>query len=526
MNSQADIKHAYRAAVYLALAVFAALTLFYNLGDRLLWGDEATTALLAESITKHGLPKVSDGKNLITFAGPNVDANKEQVWTWTPWLGEYLAAASFSIFGKSTAAARLPFAAFGFFCVILLTRLVYKMTGSHEKAIIAALCLVTSEMFILHCRQCRYYSIVIFAEIWLILGLYHLFAGRSRRGSVHMSLALAVTFYCNYILVIGNITAIVFTSILAQQRNKRLWRSVISGFAAFASMVTPWLLYAKPWRQAGQVSNRLYIPKIHYYAVEINFHMFPFILLLIPAGYLIFGRLWGTGQIAAGKTPAEPVHKDLEFFLWIIIPVQLVIISAAPGLYSRYFTHLIPVFCILQALLLTRYVKAALPRYVLVGLICFTNLLSIFGLYFFRYGHKPAFPVINLMRSVASPYTGRLNDVVAFLKKEAAPNDSVLVFDSEFPLIFYTDMKIIDGRYIDTKKMPVPDWFFPAGPSCVFDLKPDNIPNDLSKDFTPIEIEVHKSKRAGGIPDPDKYEYFTTDEKEKFVIYKRKQGSK
>ncbi|KWT85000.1 glycosyltransferase family 39 protein [Candidatus Magnetominusculus xianensis] len=503
-------------AIYAIVIVFAAATLFSNLGNRLLWGDEATTALLAESITKHGLPKVSDGKNLITYIGTELDSNKAQVWTWAPWTGEYLAAASFFLFGKSTATARLPFTFVGLFCVIIFARLVYKIYESHETAIMAALCLVTSELFILHVRQCRYYSVVIFAEIWLILGLYHLFTGRARRGTIHMSMALALMFYCNYIIIIGNIIAIVFTTILVHERRKYLWRYILSGFAAFTLMAAPWILYAKPWTQAGQVNSRLYIPKLHYYAVEINFHMFPFVLLLIPVGYFIFkGR---SLHISSGKTPAQ---RDLELFLWILIPCQLVIISVAPGLFVRYFTHLIPVFCILQAMLLTRYIRPMLPRYALVGLLCFTNLLSMLGLYFFQYGHKPAFPVINLMRSIATPYTSRLDDVVAFLKKEAAPGESILVYDSEFPLIFYTDMQVIDGRFTYGKTVR-PDWFFPIGPSCVFDMKPDSIPEDLSNDFTPVEIEVHKTKRSGSIGDPDKYEYFTATDKEKFVIYKRK----
>ncbi|WP_420266601.1 glycosyltransferase family 39 protein [Candidatus Magnetominusculus dajiuhuensis] len=514
-------------AVYIVLTIITAMAMFYNLGGRPLWGDEAETAVLAANVMKYGLPVSTDGKNTITLYGKAVDSNDNNVWTWRPWLDEYLTAASFSMLGKSTVAARLPFAFLGLLSAILLARLVYKIYETHETTIIAVLCLITSELFILHARQCRYYSVVIFAEIWLILGLYRIIRGRGRSGAFHMSMALATAFYCNYIIVIGNIIAIVFTVILVQERRQRIWRYVISGFAAFALMAAPWILYARPWSQAGQLNNRLYIPKLHYYAVEINFHMFPFALLLIPAAYFIFRRFSGGGQnISIEKTPIQPAQKDVELFLWIVIPLQLAIISIMPGLFVRYFVPLIPVFCILQAALLVRYVKVGLLRYALVGLLCLTNILSILGLYFFRYGHKPAFPIINLMRSIATPYEGRLDDVAAFLKKEATPNDSILVFDSEFPLIFYTDMRIIDGRFISGRDMPPPDWFFPIGPSCVFDMKPDNIPDYLSKDFTPIEIEVHKSKRAGSIPDPDKYEYFTAKEKEKFVIYRRNSGTK
>lgn len=517
------LKHG-AAAAYIVLIIFTAAALFYNSGGRPLWGDEAETALLAANVLKYGLPLSSDGRNTVTLYGQAVDSNEKNVWIWRPWLDEYLSAASFALFGKSTAAARLPFAVFGFLSVVLFTRLVYKIYESHQAAVIAGLCFITSELFILHARQCRYYSVVIFAEIWLILGFYYLFKGYGRRGAFHMAMALAVQFYCNYIIIIGNIIAIVFTAILVHERHKRLWRYIIYGFAAFSLMAAPWILYAKPWTQAGQINNRLYIPKLHYYAVEINFHMFPFVLLLIPAAYYVIRRFKGS-TVFEKRPEKHSVPKDVELFLWIVIPLQLVIIAAVPGLFVRYFVPLVPVFCILQSSLLLRYVTAVVPRYALVGLLCFTNLLSMLGLYFFQYGHKPALPVINLIRSIAAPYTCRLNDVIEFLKKEAAPGESILVYDSEFPLIFYTDMQVIDGRFTAGKTVR-PDWFFPIGPSCVFDMKPDSIPGDLSNDFTTLEIEVHKTKRSGSIADPDKYEYFTAADKEKFVIYKRKPEAK
>ncbi|MBF0553547.1 MAG: glycosyltransferase family 39 protein [Nitrospirae bacterium] len=309
----ASVRHGV-VAVYIVFIMFSAVALFYNPGGRALWGDEAETAVLAANVMKYGLPVSTDGKNTITLYGKAVDSNVNNVWTWRPWLDEYLTAASFSLMGKSTAAARLPFACFGFLSAILLARLVYIIYENHETTIIAMLCLITSELFILHARQCRYYSVVIFAEVWLILGLYWLIRGRGGRGSFHMAMALAVAFYCNYIIVIGNIIAIVFTAILVHERRRRIWRYVISGLAAFALMAAPWILYAKPWTQAGQLNNRLYIPKLHYYAVEINFHMFPFILLLIPAAYFILRRLPGGKHISAEKTPAEPVQKDVETF--------------------------------------------------------------------------------------------------------------------------------------------------------------------------------------------------------------------
>lgn len=62
------------------LAGFAAFAVFWNLGDRSLWGDEAETALLALNITQFGIPKATDGKNYITILGKGQDTNADDVW--------------------------------------------------------------------------------------------------------------------------------------------------------------------------------------------------------------------------------------------------------------------------------------------------------------------------------------------------------------------------------------------------------------------------------------------------------------
>ncbi|MBF0319405.1 MAG: glycosyltransferase family 39 protein [Nitrospirae bacterium] len=502
--------------------MFTAFVLFYNLDGRLLWNDEAETALLAGNVIKYGLPKVVvDGKNLIAYTATSADSNEKQVWIWSPWLKEYVAAASFSLLGKSTAAARLPFAVAGFLGVVLFARLVFTMYGSHETAIIAMLFFISSELFILHVRQCRYYSTVIFAEVWLILGLYHLFNARYRRGALHMAMALAVQFYCNYIIVIGNVLAIALTALIANEHNRRLsWRYIASGLAAFTLMAAPWILYARPWVQKGFIYMNFYFNNLRFYAVEVNFHLFPYILLLIPAGYKAFK--WGTGGKRLFPADNTPRQSAVEFFLWILIPLQLIIFSLAPGQFLRYVTSLIPVVSAIQALLIMRYIKAALVRYVLAGLICLTNFLPVYGLYLLNYGHKPAFPIINLVRSIAAPYSDRMEDVIRFLKKEAAPNESILVFDTEFPLMFYTGMQIIDGRLHSEKPIQKPDWIFLKCVSCMFDIEPMELPASILNGYNRIEIEVHNTKTGGMIPDPDRYEYFSAEDKETFAIYKRK----
>ena len=46
---------------YLLVSLLAALALFASLDDRMLWGDEAETALLAANVTRFGVPRSEDG---------------------------------------------------------------------------------------------------------------------------------------------------------------------------------------------------------------------------------------------------------------------------------------------------------------------------------------------------------------------------------------------------------------------------------------------------------------------------------
>ena len=89
---------------YAALIALACFGLTYNLGDRMLWADEAETALLAVNITKFGLPIADDGKNDLQRTRPG-SRSEHNLWIWSPWLDEYVAASSFALLGESTFSA-------------------------------------------------------------------------------------------------------------------------------------------------------------------------------------------------------------------------------------------------------------------------------------------------------------------------------------------------------------------------------------------------------------------------------------
>ncbi|MEO5361837.1 MAG: hypothetical protein H7843_15580 [Nitrospirota bacterium] len=505
-------------AAYTAIFLFAAFILLYNLQERLYWGDEAETALLAVNITKYGLPKSYDGKNTITLNGTDMDT-RNMVWTWRPWLDLYVAAVAFTAVGKTTAAGRLPFALIGLASVAFITYLAGRIYKSHLSAILTALFIVTNQAFVLHARQCRYYSIVIFAEILLIFGLFLILTGRRRSGIVYTAASLVLQFYCNYIIVIGSILSLTIFAIIVQKRNKAIIRPLVISISVFLISALPWLIYAQPWGQFERLARGNAVYKLLNYVEEINFHMFPVVLVLIPIGVYIYRLTCGLRDSA--DTSKE--SADANLFLVISIACQLPAAIISPGVYMRYIIVLVPVFCLLQGYIISKYARPAIVGYALTAVLCLTNYLSYYPAYFIKGVHQTELPLSTLIRDISSTHSDVLNDIVVFLKKEGLPDESILVKDPEFPLIFYTGMEIIDYRYHpEAFQDRLPDWIFPVSISGVMATSAFNIPDEVMPLYEPVTVTVHNSRRGANMPEPDKHESVSPSAKTDIVVYHKK----
>ncbi|MBF0515552.1 MAG: glycosyltransferase family 39 protein [Nitrospirae bacterium] len=508
-------------AAYAVIFIFAALVLLYNLQQRLYWGDEAETANLAVNITKFGLPKSDDGKNTITINGTDADTS-DIVWTWRPWLDLYVTAASFAIIGKTTAAGRLPFALFGLASVVFIAVVARGIYKTHAGAILTALFFVTNQAFILHARQCRYYAIVIAAEILLIYGLFLILRGRRGSGQVCTAIALVLQFYCNYIIVIGGILSLGIFTVIMRRRGKAIARPVVIAVSAFLVAALPWLIYARPWGQLGQLADRDPAVKVFNYIQEINFHMFPLVLIFIPMVGYIYRKIHGAKSTANTSAQTDITH-DMNLLLLISIPCQLPAAALSPGIFMRYIIVLAPVFCLLQGYIISKYVKPAIVGCALTAVLCLTNYLSYYPAYFMKGFHEPELPLMTLVRDIVSRHTDAIDDTVAFLKKEGQPDESILVKDPEFPLIFYTGMEIIDYRFhhgVFAERLP--DWIFPLSISGVLANSAFTIPDEIAQLYDPITITVHNSTRGGNMPEPDKHESLSQSATVNLVIYHKK----
>ncbi|MEO5357205.1 MAG: glycosyltransferase family 39 protein [Nitrospirae bacterium YQR-1] len=512
-----------KAAVFFGfIFLIGAFFFIYRLDSRILWEDESATANLAVNILKYGIPLGDDGKNRLIFNVSN-DLNEDSIWVLSPWLSEYLTAGSFAIFGKSEFAARLPFAVLGFLSVIFLFYVVWDIFKDRQLALLSLLLSVTSEVLILHSRQCRYYAVSVFMQVLFIFAFY-LLLQRKRIGIVYMFIALTCQFYSSYLFVPGNLLLAVTAGFILRKKYPGVFGDLIIAAVIVSSLGLIWVIYAKLWNQTQYIGITSYYEKLLFYIMQINMTMFPLLLLLL---LLVFYR--------KSDFVVNSISRDMMFFILAIIPFQIVFIINYFTFFLRYIIILVPVFIVLQSLILRR--SPPLLRYTIAGILCLTNFIGYTGLISFKafMATRPRFEIQrprvtlkDIFMERVTPYVNRSGEVIAFLNKNTLPGQSLLACGSEFPVIFYTQLKVINLHKLKGQLTSNPDWIFPQSVSGMNEYvtgKKCNIAENsefLKQNYEPVIIEVHNSWLAGSVADPDMYEYFTTAEKIPLIAYKKK----
>jgi hypothetical protein len=158
-------------------------------------------------------------------------------------------------------------------------------------------------------------------------------------------------------------------------------------------------------------------------------------------------------------------------------------------------------------------------RYALVAVLCLSNALSVLSsspLHRWRRINEPNVPFI---RGILTPYTDRTEEVVAFVEQHAGPDDTILVMDPEFPLIFYTNRRIVDARLTASVETP-PDWVFSESASGSDTYDPLLPPAGIAQLYERIVVPVHKTRRGASRSDPHFHENFSARERSEFVVYR------
>ena len=506
---------------YTVLFSTALYFVFSNLDGRALWRDEAETAVLARNVARFGVPRTIDETNHITFAETFQNQNAD-IWKWSPWLQEYVAAGSYRLFGTTTWASRAPFALIAWVALVLFAVNSWKIYRQHGIVLSATALLGFSEIFLLHARQCRYYSLSIFFAIVLMFAVYATLRAQ-RSGPWLISAALIGQFYSNYILAIASATVLIPLGWIAYRRGN--FRKILVAIAFFILATLPWLLFAQVWRQLKEITSGQLPEKIGYYIREFHFHFIPLIFGLLPFATWLTKKFWRRNRDV--ETEVAPLSdRNISLFERILVsafPLYGIVILIAPGAFSRYLLPLLPIACLVCAAWSFRYLTWPVAALVIVIQIA-TNYLSIAPVAPWTHAHHWRWPLLEYCSGLNRAYANRISDVLNFFFREGHAGETICGIDPEYPLMFYTRLRVIDGRYISCGP-DLPKWVLPQSSSCVVCQESAPLPETASWQYEKIVIQVLDSAAGDSMPDPNTYQYRATDHRVPFIIFRKKETS-
>jgi hypothetical protein len=487
------------AGLFLVAAVF----LFGNLDAKYLWQDEAATAVLGSRLMKYGQPLAYDGVNLITmdYSLPEDENGIDQrtstaeagvqyyvrrgdyksnrvVWIGQPWGSIALAGASVTLFGNNTIAARAPFALAALLTVGLLYWFVRREFHSPLLAWLATALLLTNVSWVLHVRQCRYYSL---SSLFLLLTLITYIRwqrGRSWGGAIFVATA-----WCWFQVDFGSfwpmIGILLVTAFLGAWPNVR---RVLVVSVALGAAVAPWIWY---YELAGRLKPTAepWLMRFVENSAHINQFLIPVVLLLAVGVFLALR--WRTLDPMVRRILAVSLAMLVAAFVWV--PV------VTPSSYLRYIIHLSPLAALCTSWVVTecaawiarRYSQEKLQARIAVALTAFVavcpflsnlaeapfDVIAVLAKPPVHWFIKPEWEVLHEEVFAPNPDPNRLT--VEALARVASPGDEILVNYEDIPLMFYTDYRIRGGipcfRVEDPSRPPRFLIFRPSAASVVYD---------------------------------------------------------
>lgn len=442
----------------IVISCAAAVFLFWGLGSHYLWQDEAATAVLAQRMVRFGKPLAYDGVNLITIdhsAAENShnveqrtrdpqsainfyiqrgDFKRDTAWKWQPWGQFVVAALSFKMFGATTIAARLPFAIAGVITLLLLYQFVWFHFKNSQMALLASAFLVLNTYWILHSRQCRYYSL---SSLFLMLTLasYARWQWSKRWGAVTFIAGAWCWFQVDYGTLWPVLGVLFADALVAQRRN--WWRPLLVA-AALAAAIAPFAYYYELW---GRLSVR---DGTWYQRFMLN--LFNLNEYVVPA--LIVGAAVAVWTTRSKILPAP--ERRLIIVVCAIFGVLLFWVpTVAPAPFLRYVIETAPLGCLLVAWVLVRLGGwHRVVTWACAAVFLFTPWLSL-PLHAVPFKQRDIAIIRPELRALFKNLFGHPADpnrlVVEWLKQNAAPNDEILINYEDIPLMFYLPNPIRGG---------------------------------------------------------------------------------
>jgi hypothetical protein len=361
-----------------------------------------------------------------------------------------VAAAGLKLLGHNTLGARLPFALAALATVLLFYRLARKYCDSWQIATISTLLLVTNSYWIMHSRQCRYYSLSSLLLVVTVMA-YLRWQERDRWGAAGFVAAAFFWFQVDYGTVWPVLGILFMDSLLARRRTFR--QTVTTGVALTAALA-PFIYYFEIW-------NRRMVPARDRHDIlmmslfNMNEYIVPFLLLAAAAILLA----WRWRQVAVAERHAVAIACAVVVVLLPWVPL------ASPEAFLRYVIMAAPLGALLAGWFFVRACPARFAWIAWVG-----ALVMIVTPWMCIPGHSmAALPddykprvVREELAILSSEVFGSRPDpnrmTVEWFRRNATPADEILINYEDLPLVFYLPNPIRGGipafRAEDDAKTP------------------------------------------------------------------------
>lgn len=475
-QTSANLRRHWPLLIVLALG---AVLIFTNLGAGYLWADEGDTAVLARNITKFGVPRAWDGT---TFMDSDFGArvNRDLIMVSSPWLQYYVAAASFTLFGQSTFAARFPFALAGWLTIVVAYLLVWKTTGDRRAALAAALLIICSVQFLLFSRESRYYALAMLFTCLLIDSFLQM---RSLGRTIGFGIVAVLLFHTHPIGIIPVMALGLLTLIDPGFSTQR--RSYWLTLPAILALTTPWFLLAR----TGYSENAALVQSVRDFfirLIQFSIECASVTPLIGIALLLLYGLL------AKPATQDQPRGRTLLVVIFVVVVsygVGMVITQSPAALWVtgvRYTSAIIPLLAIVASVLILKISRNQTPIFLtLLFLFAFTKFGQITPWTF--WADKSPDPenkivALHVPRNTIDAFLpredllfaqdlfqkniGTLGQCVEFLRQHASAGDLVITNYESEPLYFHTllpqGMKIMrqDPIYDAARQYGLPEDVF------------------------------------------------------------------
>lgn len=481
----------YALILILFLATFF---IFYNLDNGYLWKDEAYTAEVGCNVLKFGYPRVWDGKNIMTGSAGN-DFNNDFAIINQGWLQFYIVAFSIKLLGENTLAARLPFALFGLFTVVVIWFLAKKIFHKRYLADLTTFYCTCYVPFLLYVRQVRYYSLIFFFITLSTLFFIYVIDSYRRINEINtrkislfktcLGLSVAMIFYSNHLFgLIWCTCSFIFLLLYHHKLIIKVYIPIGIGILLWL----PWFFYTNinSQIQSGYSISKNFVLRILIILWKIQVYFFPFIILgLLLAAIRMY--------LFSKKKSFKNIFVYENMFFLILIFVNVVAVAAIEFfIINHYLLGIVVAVPFILTVLTSWLVKNnKLAAIIIMVLIITSNISNICPYFFldksanFNDGYMSCYmskdpekpTVYNLIASPSTlgdaalqpldsfldninvrwylfdylkelfnDYDSPNEEIVKILKKNSLPDERVLIQGiEEEPIMFYTDLRVVNN---------------------------------------------------------------------------------